>query len=413
MNFCKGALVLSATLCIAITYPSVCGADTPKADKSKETQPAQEKGSGALSLAALKNQGIEFHGTYMAEVLGNVSGGFARRTATAALLKLEMSVDLEKHLGLKGTKLYASGLYPHGENLSNKAVGDLNGLSNIAAYNSPRLFELWVEKEFGAVSVRLGQLAADSEFFTCNAGGVFFNSCFGALPSLSANMSVPIYPAGTPGVRVRYTFSPELSLAAGVYYGDPGDPAYNNNSGTRWKLDSDDGAFAITELTWTPEPESKLPGIYKLGAFYHTSQAGDYDGSGVADVPSNGGLYGIIEKKVYAAGEEGSGGLTLFTRVSGAQEDRSVVAFYAEGGANYQGLIPGRADDISGFATSFTHTGGAHGVRQTETVFEWTYKAVINETLAVQPDVHYILNPGATSENGDALVLGLRAILTF
>ena len=62
------------------------------------------------------------------------------------------------------TDIHVEGYYPYGTDISDY-VGDLAGVNNNAAYNSPRLNELWVQRGFQIemleCSVRTGLLAAD------------------------------------------------------------------------------------------------------------------------------------------------------------------------------------------------------------------------------------------------------------
>ena len=59
-------------------------------------------------------------------------------------------------------------------------------------YDSFRLFELWFEQElaiphFGKLSLRLGQLASDKEFYGTEVGALFINSSFGSRCAKSEN----------------------------------------------------------------------------------------------------------------------------------------------------------------------------------------------------------------------------------
>ena len=48
-----------------------------------------------------------------------------------------------------------------------------------------------------------------------------------------------------------------------------------------------------------------------------------------------------------------------------------------------------------------------------EMAIESTYLAQLTPWLAIQPDVQYIIHPGALQSSANALVLGLRATVTF
>ena len=81
------------------------------------------------------------------------------------------------------------------------------------------------------------------------------------------------------------------------------------------------------------------------------------------------------------------------------------------------GLVQSRPGDRLGFAIASARTGkpfrragalaGIGGDRH-ETSIEVTYSARINDWLRLQPDVQYIVNPGANPAPGNSLVFGLR-----
>src|SRR5258706_7850456 len=55
---------------------------------------------------ALADWGIQFSGTYIGEVLGNVSGGIRRGAIYTGRLDLGTDVDLEKLVGWTGAKFH-------------------------------------------------------------------------------------------------------------------------------------------------------------------------------------------------------------------------------------------------------------------------------------------------------------------
>ena len=48
-----------------------------------------------------------------------------------------------------------------------------------------------------------------------------------------------------------------------------------------------------------------------------------------------------------------------------------------------------------------------------ETVIELTYERAIDDRLTVQPDVQYVINPGWDRALDNALVAGVRLIVTL
>ena len=112
-----------------------------------------------------------------------------------------------------------------------------------------------------------------------------------------------------------------------------------------------------------------------------------------------------------------------------------MISLYADSGLTYSGLIPGREDDTAGIAVGFARIGGnARGldmdtqfftgnpsfpVRSQDVVLEVTYQAQLTPWLTLQPDFQYVFNPSGGvlnpdgSKRGNAVVLGVRSVVTF
>ena len=77
----------------------------------------------------------------------------------------------------KGWTFYtnAFGIYDDGR-MRRDYVGGMNTIAAIEATPTVRLSELWLERWFGPVSFRFGQLAADAEFFYSDLSQIFLQS---------------------------------------------------------------------------------------------------------------------------------------------------------------------------------------------------------------------------------------------
>jgi porin len=134
----------------------------------------------------------------------------------------------------------------------------------------------------------------------------------------------------------------------------------------------------------------------------------------------------------------GDQGLGVFLRLSGSPGDRNQVAFYADGGLTYKGLLPGRDDDVLGLGLAYARISGSatdrdrdarllgnpnQPVRDFEAAIELTYRAPLTPWWTVQPDLQYIIHPGGNIANPnapsngrsipDALVGGVRTTIAF
>ena len=355
----------------------------------------------------LGEHGVVFNFTYAADPMAAVSGGIRRGVFYNGFLDLGTDIDLEKLMGWKGGHFHVNGFYPHGENGSANYVGDIGTFSNIEAYDTYRLYELWVEQNFfgGRLSLRAGQITFDSEFAGLNAyGGLFIQSGYGAPEALSANLPLPVYPNATPGIRLRFQPTKAITIQAAVFDGNvaPGltrDRSPNaaastefNRHGTDWALRRDEGALFAGEIGYrvnqppqeeasathttadamapgTPAapvvPRRGLAGSYKVGFLWHTDDFADiYDttlsglGSSLSPATArnhgaNYAIYASFEQELWRERGSETQGLGLFARAVWMPQDRNTVTFSLEGGLHWGGAIPGRDNDALGLGIAF------------------------------------------------------------
>jgi porin len=372
------------------------------------------------------DRGVSPQIAYYGEVFGNLSGGLRRGAAAEGLLTLSLALDLEKLAGWKGARVFCDALYPHGLGISGRYTGDADIVSNIDAYDSFRLRAAWLQQDLagGRLSIRAGMVNIDSDFFAADSAALYINSAFGIIGTVTFNIDSPIYPVAAPGVLVKLAPSPGFYLEAMIVSDDPGAPDGNNKHGTRFRLAGDGGAIVFAEAGFHrtgSEGAPVLEGSYKVGGYYATASFDDVHGG--PPHHGNGALYVVAEQQIFRAPTADSKtfrGLTGFARASIAPADRNDVPFYFDAGLNYTGLLPGRPRDTLGIGFSYERWNSdlrtADGERvpsHHEHVLEATYLATLNDHLALQPDFQYIFNPGATGTTPNAVVAGLRFILTF
>lgn len=393
----------------------------------------------------LVNHGVEFTAHYTADVWGNVSGGLERGAVYTGLLDFGAELDLGEAIGWQGATVSTTWLWIGGRDASEDLVGNFLTISNLAGFNTLRMLELWFEQTLWneTVSLRFGQLAADSEFITSTYGSLFLNGTFGwpAFTYMNLPEGGPGYPMGTLGVRLALQPVDWFSLLAAAFQGDVFAQDVNRH-GFRYRLDATTGYTFLGEvqMRWNHEESAAgLPGELKLGVWGQTGRAAD----ALAEATSSGnyGLYVVMDqmllreaappapqsdgkttKSFNAPVEKSDQGLGWFGRLSFAPADRSFVNFYFDSGLTYKGLIPTRNEDTLGVAIGLARvsSGGRDSIAAegldpayAEVVVEVTYQAQITPFLLVQPDVQWIINPGATHSIPDALVLGARASLCF
>lgn len=407
------ACTLASALCLGTARPVKAQDSVPRGIRSAR---ATEK---PLPLPQRDLEGVKFSLNATTEIFGNLSGGTERAAIWESLLVAGMEVDLEKAAGLRGLRLTVSGLYAAGPSLTNEAVHDFNTLSNIDAFDSVRLYEAWLEQEFwdGTFSIRLGQILADAEFFVSDYGALFVNSSFGAIPLVSQNLTPPIFPVAAPGVRLRAE-SESFYAEAAAFSGNVGDPATNNQHGVHFAFREEEGALVFFELGYRMNPAAasqspaRLAGTYKLGGFY---DSGEFEVDlGRRRARGNYGIYLVAEQELWHPGENAARALAIFGRLGVAPPDRNLVPLYLDAGLNFRGLIPDRAGDTAGLAFSYTQlsdemvAGGGD-----EEVIELTYQLVLSGHVFLQPDLQFIVRPGAVEPATPAVVAGLRLNISY
>ena len=361
---------------------------------------------------------------YVSEVLGNPFGGEKQGVVYEGYVKFGIGVNLDRALGWEGASLYANILYPHGASLTQNFVRDLSVISNIDGYDSVRLYKLWFQKNFdgGRFSFRIGQMAADKEFFTSDSAGIFLNNAFGTPSVFSQNITGPIYPVSTPGVRIRWEPTPAFSLRTALFSGDVGSATENQHQ-TRIRLKKESGVLVLVEAaykTHQAKGDDGLPGTFKLGGFYDSKWFDDRSGGDRHH--GDCGAYFVADQQIYREKNSGDSprGLSIYSRVGFAPRDRNLVDFEYQGGVSYVGLLRSRPKDIAGLGFAYTHISrdvqpsddgpepGNH-----ESLLEAAYLVALNDWCIIQPDIQFIIRPGATASRRDALVLGLRITLSF
>jgi porin len=404
----------------------------------------------------LKDRGIAISATEIGEVLGASGGPRDGGMIYEGRLEFDIDVDVEKIVGITDMVIHANAYQIHGRGLSQNYLGaNLLVASNIEAIRATRLFDLWAQKGFldNALSIRLGQIAADDEFIVSQYAGIFVNATFGWPAIASANLpgGGPAYPLATPGLRIKNAFSEEFSLQAAVFGGNPAgtiasNPQISDASGTSFSLRG--GSLIIAEGILTPQPENaspNWPSAYKIGIWYHTGAFDDqrYDRAGLslASVQSSNlplrhrgefGAYAVVDQPLYRVGDSDDRGLAAFLRVGVAPGNQDIVAAYLDAGVDWKGPIDSRPDDMLGLAFGYAQTSGAsqgfdkdlrrfgqvYGrIADFECAVELTYQASLAPWWSLQPDLQYDIHPtptdGTVTQSEGAFVAGLRTSIKF
>jgi porin len=415
-------------------------------------------GSWAGVRPQLETAGITLSVQEQSEVWANLTGGGRTGTAYDGLTTAALTVDLARTWGWTGMTFFVNAFQIHGRGPSTILVENQQLVSNIEATPSTKLYNLWIESQLlgGRLNIRIGQEGANDEMMLGPSAAPFLNASLGFPDWLAQNLPSggPNYPLATPMVRARLQVTDQWTLVGAAFNGDPagpgpGDPQTRDRSGTAFRLQ--DPVLSFVELWYTvgQGAESRwLPGIYKIGAFYHAGvfedQARDGLGHSLADPTSSGiarryhgnyAFYGIISQRLWRIPETKERGLSIFGLVMGGPDGRNRENVYLEGGLRWKGVIASRSKDVFGLAVAHartsnalrrlgaetaTHTGTSNNVRPHETVIEVTYLYQITPWWSVQPDLQGVFNPGAALSSSlhipplqHSLTIGTRTKIDF
>lgn len=392
----------------------------------------------------LRDRGLTYSLVYTGEVLGNIAGGLRQGAVFQGRLEAMVNADLEKILGLRGLSFFVNGFQIHNTGgVRRDLTGSFHTISSIEALSTTRLSELWLEQKLfnDTLSIRAGQLIADSDFFISDTSTFFMNSGWPSIFALNMPGDGPSFPFAAPGVRVRYEPNKQIVLLAALYNGDPVGPGpeeeeIKNRYGVNFRVNDPPLLMGEAQYKYNQEKtDTGLAGILRVGFWHHF---GEFDSqrfdagrlslanplsSGIAArLRGNGGVYGVIDQQIYRpAGGGPDSGISIFSRVSASPPDRNRAQFYLDGGIVFNGMLPRRPDDKFGANFIYTQvsrdlaaldrdmmlfTGLPQPARDYELTLAFAYQAQIVPGWTLQPEFHYIMHPGGHIPDPNSAVPG-------
>jgi porin len=414
---------------------------------------------------ALARYGITLQAYEEAETFGNLTGGVRQGFEVNGVTTVQAQLDTKPLFGIPGGIFSVQGFHIWGGALSASNLLNLQTVSGLEANASIRLWELWYQQNFGdRFDVKIGEQSLDNEFMMSQNSGYFLNSVMGwpMLPSANLPAGGPVYPLSGLGVRARARPIDSVTIMAGVFNGSPiplnsPNTPLSNPNGLSFPLNT--GVLAIAELQFTfptADASGKIPdngpppGTYKIGAWYDSEDfdSQQYDNLGVplaspasdgvpAKKQGNYSIYAVADQTIWRSSDPNRNVSAFIRPMLTTLGDRNLISFSVNGGLTLHDPLPGRYNDVFGlgFGVARVTSGAANydrqlqfyqpefytPVRGTETFLEATYQIQVLPSWQVQPDVQYIVNPGAglanptepTQRIKNEFVVGLRTTVTF
>ena len=401
------------------------------ADEPRDWQHSTLSGDWGGARSRMSANGLDWEIVYKSSVHSSVSGGLASGTEYLGNIDVKLAVDGDKAWGWPGATALLYVLNNHGGKINAAHVGSAQGVDNIeVATNTTKLYQAWLQQSLLAdrLSLLAGLYDLNSEFYATSSSGLFLHPAFGIGSELAqtGQNGPSIFPTTSFAVRLKVRPAPGFYAQAVALDGVPGDP--NNPHGTHVQFNKGDGALIVGEVGWAPgedearpEPAEKGESLSKLavGLWHYTARFDDLqdtDAGGNPERRMNRGMYVLAQRALYQEAGDASQGLTAFLRFGVASADVNQFDRALDAGLVYRGLLPGRDDDLLGFAIAAEHNGAKF--RQTEAgagnssssaevAYELSYRAQVAPWLAIQPDIQHIVNHGAPSVRS-AWIAGVR-----
>ena len=384
-----------------------------------------------------KSSGVDIQSHVIADIMGNVRGGVSQKTSLVENWELGLSLNLDQLIGWSGGSFQFSALQNNGSSPSSY-IGDVQTANNIEAMQTIRLYELWIEQNLleNKLSLLAGVYDLNSEFDFMESSTLFLNSSQGLGGALAASglNGISTFPATALSARVKYLPAPSWYIQAAVSDGVPGIRHVD------WQLDEQSGMFGVGEVGFLISAADGSQSQDPLSDRFHIKRhtAADYMlkasvgfwmynrnfvqrryGVAAGGSRNETGAYLLVDSQTLSWIDKSLRNLSWHGRFGIADNQLSRFRYYFGTGFTYQNIITGISNDEMGISVSMVKNSAVFKRQlsmqnaQPEIAFEWTYQANVTPWLVVQPDLQYILNPGATNVLPDALVVGLRSVFTL
>lgn len=368
-----------------------------------------------------------FEAEYRLDILTGLSGPLKNHWHHAGNLDLRFGVDGAKAWGWDGTRFFVHAIANHGSH-PNDRQASTQGIDNVeVSVNSARIFQAWGEKAFldERLAVLFGLLDLNAEFQVTESSATLIHPTFGTGSELgqTGRAGPSIYPLSSLALRGAWKFDEHITWRAALFDGVPGDPAHPQ--GTHIKLGHGDGTLLISELSYAHKATEHDVNKFAIGAWRYSSRFDDQldtDSAGNPIQRKNHGIYVLGERTLWNADADGARGLDAFLRIGWAAGAVNQIDQALGAGLLWRGPLALRPKDKLSFGIAAEHNSqqwrtaaraAGDAAPAAEISYELSYRAVVNEWFALQPDVQWLRNHGEAPARKNAVVIGLRLDITY
>lgn len=412
--------------------PLMAAMTTAQAESAFDPQGQYLLGDWNGQRTELAQQGIKFEANLLTDTAYLADGGrnAGADPLTSAQLWLGTQLDLEKLAGWNGVTVRAAMSARQGHSTSIRDLQDpsapqmANAQGTFGRGNQDsRLSELSIEKNYKeqGLSIKAGRLGLGMDFnvMACDFASTAF--CAAQMGKWQGNIWMNT-PVSQWGARIKQQLNPELAVQVGVYEFNP-DNGNGAKEGQGWSLDTThaDGVTIPAEIVWTPKSLiNNLPGSYRVGGMYNTADdpinQKDIVTGQAEDRTFAGWL--AIEQQLTSTGQ-GRQGLHSFANFTWHDRVTNKVDHSQQLGVKYIGLLDSQPNDILGLAVNRVHVNNRFAESRpafntdAEYNIELNYSYNATKWLMLRPNLQYVVNPGATNNVDNALLLGLTSRIIF
>ncbi|WP_440851018.1 carbohydrate porin [Salinisphaera sp. SWV1] len=370
----------------------------------------------------LKHEGVDLHAGYDGEYARTLSGGMSGGgdDAYAQQVSFGAGFDMAKLAGWRGASFHLQLNYRQGHDLAGESIGGRH-TSVQEAYGAGENFRM-VELSYsqvlagGALETQIGFYPLGNEFahFAPLCKFQSGTAC-GHLKNLPSSSGWNDYPTGQWGGRLQWNISDHAYAEIGVFEVNP---TYGtSNHGFKMDFQGATGAIIPVEFSYKTDFDSgTLPGRYKIGGYYDTSNAPDVVHSAQTHSSRYGG-YVLASQMLLSFDGTSTRGLEVFGGAGVSDTNTAVFSNTEVAGVIVKGPLAARPHDfisLGYFREGVNHrkVGAEEALRAQQSnplpgmanfhalpdgveAMEVGYGLQATPWLRIRPNVQYLHNPGA------------------
>jgi porin len=365
-----------------------------------------------------KRIGITPTASYVSVLQTNATGGKDQVWDYAGQVSFAASADLRELLKIPGLSAYVGASWGTGSDLA----GSLGSVIPTSGLYAPTFYlgEMYLQQKLlqQKLTILAGRLSAANTFAALPVFANYVNYGINPNPfSLGAN-DVTFFspPAGTEwGTQASYAVTHTIQVMAGAFNTNA-NSANGENHGADFTLqEGNKGVLVAGEIDYLHNQQANSVGkpgqitagyLHSNNSFPYLNSAGHSDGYD--------GAYLMGQQLVFRPDGPGTTrGATVWGTWSRNTKDLiSPMPLFWGGGVSYEGLIPGRKNDLVSVGLIRAEASKYAVPANTEELLELNYEWNHSRYLTITPHAQYLWK-GQSHESRNATILGIQLSITL